>query len=233
MSTIKLIGAIFFKDVLSELRVREVLPAAVCLGVLIAWVFRVAGATGSADAAAVSVLVGLLFSAVLVGAGSFSVEQTGGCMDALRLAAGDPGDIYIAKLAANVFLLCIFEAVMIPVVLVLFDVGIADRWLRLVVVLLLANICVSSIATLLGCAVQETKAGSGLLSVLIMAVLLPMMVPAVFSLLWLFAGGHSQPQTAAVMQWTGSFPRAVGFLAAFGAVFVTASWLLFGLVVER
>lgn len=228
------VKAIFIKDLLSEFRAKQVLPAMIILAVLIAWVFRIATEAAPVDTpvtAAAVLLVSLLFSAILASERSFAIEQQNNCISALLLASADAGDIYIAKLLVNIAILCIFEIVAVPVVFVLFNVNVSGNWLQLIIVLMLANIGISSIGTLLGCAVQGTKAANCILSILVMAILSPMMIPAIFALLLLFGAISSEVAGAGALAMVGNFKTAIGFLTAFDAIFVTACWLLFDFVV--
>lgn len=228
-----IIRAIFLKDLITELRAKQLLPTMICLGALIVWVFRIATQSASADSATIAaavLLIALLFSVILAGERAFAVEQQNGCISSLLLAPVDPGDIYLAKLLVNIAMLCVFEIVTVPVVFVLFKVNLAGKWLELIAVLLLGNIGLCSVATLLGCAVQGTRAQSSLLTILVLVALCPMMMPAIFALLLLFGAEVSGAGTPAFL---GSFKAAIGFMAAFDAIFVTVCWLLFGYVVSE
>ena len=235
-SFVNAIKAIFIKDLVSEFRAKQVLIAMTILGVLMAWIFRIATEAASVDSSVVAaavLLVSLLFSVILAGERVFAVEQQNDCISALLLGPVDAGDIYIGKLLVNIAMLCIFELVSVPVIFVLFKVNIHGEWLWLVTVLLLVNVGISSIGTLFGCLVQGTKAKSCLLSVLVMTVLMPMMIPAISALLLLFKDTGAKVAVTAVPAMVGDFGKAIGCLAAFDAIFVTACWLLFGFVVRE
>ncbi len=235
-SFLNTIKAIFIKDLLSELRSKQTLPAVIILSVLIAWIFRVAADSASTDKsviAAAALLISLLFSVILVAERIFAVEQQNDCISALLLAPVDSGNIYIAKLLVNLVMLCIFEIIAVPVVFVLFKINVDGRWLDLLIVLLLLNLSVAGVGTLLGCMVQSVKATSSLLSILVLAVLCPLIIPAVFALLSLFGGLDNNIAATDIMAFVGDFKKAVRFLAAFAAVFVTVSWLLFDYVVSE
>ncbi len=230
-SFVNTIKAIFIKDMVSELRAKQTLPAMIMLGALMAWIFRIATEGAEAEAAVTGtavLLVSLLFSAILASERIFAVEQQNDCMGLLLLAPIDAGDIYIGKLLVNITMLCIFEIVAVPVVLALFKISVGMNWLRFINILVLVNIGVSAIGTLLGCAVQGTKATSSLLSILVMAAICPMMVPAVFAMVLLFGG--TEAGVSGTLGMAGNLRAATGFLAAFDAIFVTVSWLLFGFV---
>ena len=233
---VNVIKAIFTKDMVSELRAKQVLPAMIVFGVLVGWVFRLATEASVVDksvTAAAVLLVALLFSVILSSERSFAVERQNDCISGLLLAPVDAGDIYIGKLLVNIAMLCIFELVAVPVVFVLFEVNVSGDWLGLAVVLILINIGISSLGTLLGCAVEGTKAASCLLSILVMAALAPLMIPAILGLLLLFGPAGGEAAGAGALAMVGDFKTAVGFLAAFDAIFVTVCWLLFGFVVAE
>jgi ABC-type transport system involved in cytochrome c biogenesis permease component len=230
------IKAILIKDLLTELRAKQLLPMQLCLGLLIAWVFRIAVEAVPSDTsvtASAVLLIGVLFSAILASEKTFSVEHQNDGISALLLAPVDAGDIYIAKLLVNIIMLCIFEIVIVPVIIVLFRVSIDDRWPGLIVVLLLANVGISSIGTLMGCAVQGAKAQNSLLSILLMATLSPMMIPLIFALRLLFAATGKSANEMGTLAMASDFGTAIGFLTAFDAIFVTVCWLLFGFVVSE
>ncbi len=228
---INTVRAILIKDLLSELRAKQILAAMIVLGLLIAVVFRMAAGTGSTDDSAVAaavLLVSLLFAGILSSERVFAVEEENDSISALLLAAADAGDIYIGKLLVNIAMLCIFEIVVAPAAVAIFNVNVSGRWLMLAVTLLLVNVGISGIGTLLGCAVQRTRAAGAILSILVMAVFLPIMIPAIIALLSLL-----EPAAGGSLAISENYRRAIGLLTAFDAVFVTASWLLFGFVIRQ
>jgi len=228
------VKAIFVKDLVSEFRGRQTLPVMIMLGVLIAWVFRITASEGTSDTSAIaaaSLLVSLLFSAVLAAERGFAVEQENDCINALLLAPVEAGDIYIAKLLVGVAMLCISQIIAVPATIVLFGVDVNNNWFYLIVTLMLINIGTSGVAALLGCATEGTKAQNSLLSVLVMAVLLPVMIPSVFALQAIFGDINAKVIGSGALAMVGDFKRAIGFLAAFDAIFVTLCWLLFDFVI--
>ena len=236
--------AIIIKDIVVELRARQVLPTMVVLGMLIVFILRMASEPGSTAAGGAvmgvaALWIAFLFSGLLAQERSFAAEQQNGCMDGLLLAPLDAGTIYLAKLLANVIMLTIFEAIVVPIAIISFNLHVAGGWLRLVVVLLLGNLGISSIGTLFSAAVQLTRTRGSLLSIVVLVILMPMMIPATFALLVLFGAMPGETQSVASLRgsgtlaFVGSFKAAVGYMLAFDAIFVVASWLLFGVVVEE
>jgi heme exporter protein B len=194
------------------------------LGILIAWVFRIgaeaAGLEKSALAASVFV-VSVLFAGILTGERSFAVEQQNDCISGLLLSPVDAGDIYLGKLLVNIAVLCVFEIVSLPVVLVLFGVNPAANLLWLILIIMLLNIGIAAAGTFLASVSAGARSHQSLLSVLMMAVLCPVIIPAVSAMLYIFGSQISDINLG----------RAAGFLAAFDAIFVTIAWLLFATVI--
>jgi len=230
------IKAIFIKDLVMELRSKEVLPAMVILGMLIVLVLRLVSQTGDLDLGAMgtaTLWIAFLFSALLAQERSFATEQHQDCINGLLLAPIDPGSIYIAKLLVNITMLCLFEVIIVPIVILSFDLTVAGGFLQLIAVLLLGNLGISSVGTLFSAMVQISRIRGSLLSILVFAILLPVMVPATFALLLTFGISPDDMIGSSMLALTGNFQTALGFLIAFDAIFITASWLLFGFVVQE
>lgn len=230
--------ALVAKDLVVELRSRQVLPTMIVLGILIVFILRMVsepslGRTAAPMMAAAALWIAFLFSGLLAQERSFGVEQQNGCIDGLWLAPVDAGTVYLAKLLANVIMLCVFEAIIVPIVLLSFGLSPEGRWLDLIVVLLLGNLGISSIGTLFSAVVQSARTRGALLSIVVLAVLMPMLIPACFALLVLFGALPDEASGSGPMAFVGSFKAAQGYMLAFDAVFVVACWLLFGIVVEE
>jgi heme exporter protein B len=228
--------AIFFKDIVIEMRAKRVLPTMWVLGTLIVWILWLsceAASTGTDVSPIVGPLalwIAFLFAGLLAQERSFTTEQHQDCINGLLLAPVDVGTIFLAKLLVNIVVLCIFEIIVVPVVLLFFQISPSGRWLDLVLVLLLGNIGISSIGTLFSAIVQFS---SSLLSIIVLVILLPMMLPATFALLLVFGAIPEELTGTGALALVGNFKTAVGYMAAFDAIFAVASWLLFGFVVQE
>jgi ABC-type transport system involved in cytochrome c biogenesis permease component len=130
-------------------------------------------------------------------------------------------------------MLIIFEVIIVPVVIVAFRLDITGNGLALIGVLLLGNLAISSIGTLFSAVVQLSRARGSLLSILVLVIMMPMMIPATFLLLVIFNAVPSELIGTGALAFVGSFKAAIGYMVAFDAVFIAASWLLFGFVVKE
>jgi heme exporter protein B len=226
--------AIFIKDIVTELRAKQVLPTMIVLGMLIVWVLRMASeaALQSNVIGPVALWIAFLFAGLLAQERSFATEQQQDCIYALLLAPVDEGTIYLAKLFVNIVLLSIFEIIIVPVVIVAFRLNI-NNWPALIGVLLLGNIAISSVGTLFSAIVQLSRARGALLSILVLVILMPMMIPATFALLLVFGAIPPEMAGTGALAFVGTLGSAVGYMITFDAVFVVACWLLFGFVIKE
>ncbi len=232
----KSLWAIFAKDIVTEFRSKQVLPTMIVLGMLIVWVMRIVSEAASLSTSMMGpavLWIAFLFSGLLAQERSFSTEEQEDCISGLLLAPVDPGTIYIAKLLVNIVMLCVFEAVVVPMVFLTFELDIGGRWIEFLVVLLLGNIGISSVGTLFSAMVQLSRVRGALLSILVLVVLMPMMIPAIFSLLFLFGVIPEEVAGTGFLALAGSLKAAVGYMIAFDVVFTAACWMLFGFVVRE
>jgi heme exporter protein B len=228
--------AIFAKDIVAEFRSRQVLPTMIVLGMLIVWVMRIVSEAAflSTRIMAPAVLwIAFLFSGLLAQERSFATEEQEDCIAGLLLAPIDVGTIYLAKLLVNILMLCVFEIIIVPVVLLAFGLSLPDRWMALMAVLFLGNVGISSVGTLFSAMVQLSRVRGALLSILVLVILLPMMIPATFALLLLFGAIPQELAGSGALAMVGNFGTAVGYMIAFDILFTGACWLLFGFVVAE
>ena len=227
--------AIFVKDIVTELRAKQTLPTMLVLGMLIVWVLRIASEaamdTGSVIGP-VALWIAFLFAGLLAQERSFATEQQQDCIYGLLLAPVDEGTIYIAKLLVNIVMLSIFEVVMVPLVIVLFELNF-DNLPALMGVLLLGNIGMSCVGTLFSAMVQLSRTRGSLLSILVLVILMPMMIPATFSLLILSGAIPAELVGTGALAFVGTFKSAIGYMVAFDAIFAVACWLLFGFAIKE
>lgn len=221
---------------MTEFRSKQVLPTMMVLGMLIVWVMRIISEAASLSTVTMGpavLWIAFLFSGLLAQERSFATEEQEDCIAGLLLAPVDPGTIYIAKLLVNIVMLCVFEAVVVPMVFLTFELSISSRWIEFISVLLLGNIGISSVGTLFSAMVQLSRVRGALLSILVLVILMPMMIPAIFALLLLFGVVPEELAGSGILALTGNFKTAVGHMIAFDVVFTTACWLLFGFVVQE
>lgn len=228
--------AIFVKDIVTELRAKQTLPTMIVLGMLIVWVLRIASEaamdTGTVIGP-VALWIAFLFAGLLAQERSFAMEQQNDCIYALLLAPVDEGTIYLSKLLVNIVMLSIFQLIMVPLVAVLFELDFAGNLPALIGVLFLGNVGLSSVGTLFSAIVQLSRTRGSLLSILVLVILMPMMIPATFALLILSGAIPAELVGTGALAFVGTFKSAIGYMVAFDAIFVTACWMLFGFAIKE
>ena len=225
--------AIFVKDIITELRAKQTLPTMIVLGMLIVWILRIVSEIMPSQINIMGVAalwIAFLFSGFLAQERSFATEQQNDCICGLLLAPIDTGTIYLSKLVVNIVMLSIFEVIIVPFACLAFRLNIQGNWLGLIVVLLLGNLAISSVGTLFSAIVQISRT---LLSVIVLVLLMPIMVPAILVLLILFGVVDAELAGSGALAFVGTFKSAIGFLVAFDAIFIVACWLLFGFVIKE
>ena len=228
--------AVFVKDVLLEFRSKQVLPMMIIQGMLIVWVIRIAAEAVASSVPVigpVALWIAFIFSGLLAQERSFATEHDNDCIDGLIMAPIDAGTIYLAKLMVNIVMLSIYELILTPIVMITFKLNISGNLGLLILVLMLGNIGLSSIGTLFSAMVQLTRTRGALLSVLVLAVMGPMMIPATFALLVLFGSIPAELVGTGALAFVGTLKAAIGYMIAFDTVFVVACWLLFSFVIKE
>jgi heme exporter protein B len=215
--------AILAKDVRIELRTRESLASVFVLGVLLLVVFSVAHdpEPEAAPALAPAVLwVSFVFTGLLGVQRGFLLERENDCLAGLLSAPVDPASIYAGKLAANVALLAVTQAVVVPLVGLFLHLDLWPVLPGLVCVLLLGNLGFAALATLFAAIAVRTRAREVLLPLLLLPLLVPLLIGSVEATRAVLAGG------------LGAARDGITVLAAFDVVFTVAGWLLFTYVVR-
>jgi heme exporter protein B len=215
--------AILKKDLRIEWRTRESVSSLIALGILLLVVFTIAHDPTREEQPrlAPSVLwATFVFTGLLGVQRGFLLEREQDCLAGLLLAPIDPAAIFAGKLVANLCLLAVMQAIVVPLVAVLLHVDFFEVLPGLLVVLTLGNVGFSAGATLFAAMAARTRAREVLLPLLLLPLVLPVLIAGVKA-------------TQAVLE--GGLVRAgdaLGVLAAFDVVFVVAGWLLFAYVVR-
>ena len=146
--------AILRKDVIRELRTRDMIVSMI-LFVLLAmvifhWAFTVKGQTDLTYFTGGMLWVTFIFAMLLGLNRSFAQEKDERCLDGLLLCPVDRVTIFFAKTAGNLVFLLIIQAVAVPVFALFFiERSFVGDLLPFLVVLLLADLGICALGTLL------------------------------------------------------------------------------------
>ena len=232
MGELRKLGTLISRELVGELRTREVLTATLVFPPLVLVIFRF-----SFDLREIGKIIdwpgltpGILwtafaFSGVLSLSRSFAMEKEDDRWLGLLLAPVDRGTLYLAKMTANLLYLVLVAIVTLPIFELFFEVGVFRHlgWLALVVFLGLLG--VSAAGSLMSAMAVNTRAREALLPLLMLPVLTPVLI------------GATQATKASLDGLTFAdfegFTRWVVILIAVDVLFVSAGWLLFEFVVEE
>ncbi|MDD5486921.1 MAG: heme exporter protein CcmB [Dehalococcoidales bacterium] len=223
MNELKGALAIASKDILTEIRTREVLSSVVIFAVLVIIIFNFA--FGGSEQAAGLVAPGILwatfaFAGVLSLNRSFIMEKEEDCIAGLMVAPLSREAIYLGKFFGNTFFIFLIQLIVIPVFSFLFNINFFN--LELFVITILATLGFSGVGTLFAAMAVNTRARELILPILFFPVISPVIIAAVNASAAVLEGASF----AAVSEW-------LGIIGAFDVIFIVASYLIFSFIIEE
>lgn len=215
---------VLWKDLLIEGRTKETLNALVFFALLLLFIFQFA--LGSDRERLEQALPGVLWLGFvlsgLLGLGrAFLVERDHDCWDGLLLAPGDKSAIYLGKLAGNIVLMAVVEALLLLLFAIFYNVDMARALPGLSVVILLGTIGLAAIGTLFAAMTVHVRARELLFPVLLLPVQIPVLLGAVRTT---EAVLHGEP-LASVANW-------LKLLTAADVLYITVGLLTFDVILE-
>jgi heme exporter protein B len=217
--------AILRKDLQAEWRTKERLSPMVFFVLLVLLVFNFSFELGGAALREIG--PGVLWSsyvfASLLGLGrSFADERENDALDALLLAPGDRGAVYLGKMLGNLVFLLAIELLSLPFFTLFFNLSPGFFLLPLLGVFLLGSACLASVGTLFAAMSNNMRLRELLLPLL----LLPMILPALISCI----------EATALILANDRFEKLLPHLQMLGvyaAVFTVLSLMLFEYAIEE
>jgi heme exporter protein B len=215
---------VVWKDLVVERRSKETLNALAFFALLLVFLFQFA--LGPDRERLVAILPGVLWlgfvlSGLLALGRTFLLERENDCREGLVIAPGDKSAIYLGKLAGNLVLMLVVEAVLLALFAVFFNVPLAGVLPGLLAVLGLGTLGLAAVGTLFAAMTAAVRARELLFPVLLLPVQVPVLLATVKATEAVLAG---EP-LAAVGQW-------LGLLVAADVVYVTVGILTFDAVLE-
>jgi heme exporter protein B len=204
--------AVARKDLRTELRTRELIPALAQFAVLALLLadFAFDVSTGTALIAPGVLWLTVVFAGLLAFGRAFAAEREQGTLEALLLTPAPRAAIFAGKALAAAAVLAICELVLVPALAVFFDVAVLN--LALIATLLLATVGMAALGCLFAALAAQTRARELLLP----ALTLPLWVP------FAIYGGRA---VQVAMGGQGSSAGALGDLLALDVLFVIVTSL--------
>jgi heme exporter protein B len=216
--------AIVAKDVRTELRTLEAVPAMVLFSATTFVLFRFGldrqGLEGSLAAGVL--LATILFAAILAINRVFVAEREQGGFDAIRLAPVDATSLYLAKVCVLAMYLVAFELVAVPVFAVFF-LDDAAALAPLAGVLLLADLGMAAIGALVSSIAVNSRARDLIAPLLLLPLLVPLMIAA---------AGAAEPLLLADGPSYEGFGKWMAVLALYDVVFCLVGYAVYDFVLE-
>lgn len=206
------------KDLMVEARSLEIVTTTIFFAVTVVLMFafglvregRVVG-----DVAAAILWIATAFSGTLALGRTFERERQADTLRALMLAPADRPAIYAGKLVGMLLLMLLVEAILVPLIGLLFQAPIFDHLGWLVALLVAGTLGFAAVGTLFAAMLVRARSRDVLLPILLYPITVPVMIAGVRG-------------TAALFQATPDEPMArfwVALLVFFDVVFVTlALW---------
>jgi heme exporter protein CcmB len=210
---------LLWKDVLVELRAKELVYATVLFASIVILVFAFAFLGGERPAADVS--AGVLWVAIALAgtvgiSRAFEREREGDTLRALLLAPVSRPALYLSKLGAISLLMVLVEIVAVLGVGLLFGAAVWEAGPRLVVLLLLGTTGFGAVAALFGASLGRARAREVLLPLLVYPIVVPVLIAGTRGTAALLMGD--------TLEVSGFW---IKFLVVFDAVFVSLGMWVF------
>lgn len=177
MGFLAAVRVILWKDLLLELRGRQVFTTTFTFALLVLVIFNFALDLQAdiAPALAPGVLwVAIVFAGMLSIGRSFAREIDRGTIDALRVSPVDRTAILIGKLLGNLIVMTAVELVTVPAFILLFNLG--PRWAELTLAVAVGTFGYVSVSTLFAAIAVQTRAREVMLPLLALPLLVPVVI---------------------------------------------------------
>jgi len=215
---------IAWKDILSEFRSRETISSMLIFCLIVVVIFNFMFEPGSSlvkEMVPGILWVAITFAGILGLNRSFIYEVDQGCLLGLLLCPVDHSMLYLGKMIGNFFFMVIMEIIIIPLMIILFNLDILNILLPLLLIIFLGTLGFAAVGTLLSAISVNTRAREILLPVLLFPIAIPILLAAVKATSALI----NQGTFASALSW-------IKILTGFDIIFLVISSLLFEYVVE-
>jgi heme exporter protein B len=215
---------VFSKDVLIELRTREVVTTSTFFAALIVIIASFAlhgGPVGKSLVAAGVIWLSIAFSAVLALGRGWQREREEAALDGLLVSPLSRSAIFAGKALGLVVFLAAVEIVVIPLTALLFAVDLLPVGLGLVAIAAAATPGIAATGTLFGAMTVRTRARDLILAVVLFPLLAPTLLTAV--------GATRELLSGVPLAELGDYFKLMG---VFDVVFIAGGLGLFGTLVE-
>jgi heme exporter protein CcmB len=226
MEFFRTVWTIARKDLVIEARSRELAYTTLFFAVSVVLVFSfsfVVEGVALTDAAAGILWVAIAFAGTLALGRTFERERQGDTLKALLLSPAERPAIYLGKLVGLLLLMTLVEALIVPVVGLLFQAPIGRAPLLLVGLLAAGTLGFAAVGTLFAAMLIRAQSRDVLLPVVLYPITVPLVIAGVRGTAAIFG---AEPNLAMAQAW-------LSMLVFFDAVFLTLALWVFGPVMSE
>jgi heme exporter protein B len=213
-----------WKDIISEFRSRETISSMLIFCLIVVVIFNFMFEPGSTlvwEMVPGILWVAITFAGILGLNRSFIYEFDQGCLLGLLLCPVDHYMLYLGKMLGNFFFMLVMEIIIIPLMIILFNLNILNIIFPLMLIIFLGTLGFAAVGTLLSAISVNTRAREILLPILLFPIAIPVLLAAVKA-----TGSLVNERTfASARSW-------IKILTGFDIIFLVLSSLLFEYVVE-
>lgn len=221
----KTIYHIFEKDILLELKSKEVINSMLIFSLLTVIVFSFIfepGAEYKNDLVGGILWMAIVFAGILGLNKSMMSEINGGNLNALLLAPVDKSAIFFGKVLSNFVFLVFMEIITIPVFTIFYNINIFQHNLLSIPVLILGNYGFSILGTLFSIISVKSRTREVMLPILLLPLMIPIILAAIQSINIFIKGGAISDAN----KW-------IRLIAAFDLIFTFVVYAIFDYIVEE
>jgi heme exporter protein B len=217
------VSTLLWKDILAEIRARELVLSILVFVVLVLVVFNFAFRPGPDVVTTVGpgvLWVAFTFAGVLGMNRTFVLEKDRGCMEGLMLCPVGRESIYLGKMLSIFLFMLVVELATIPIFSAIFNLPLFPP--RLILVMALGTLGFAALGTVFSALAVNTRSREVLLPVLFFPMVVPVLISAVQASAVVF---RAEPWSE-LLTW-------IEILLAFDVVFLVVSPWIFEHVLEE
>ncbi len=225
MDFLNQVGAILWKDIITEYRTKDTLTSMLLFGLLVILMFHFAFEPDSMEIERFGpglLWITFIFAGVLGMNRAFVGERENDSLEGLMLAPINWGAIYLGKMLSNLSFMLIVEGIILFCFAVFFNFNLLPRIGWMLGITFLGTLGFASVGTILAAISMNTRMSEVMLPILLLPLALPVVLGAVLATAAIF----TDPPGEHLMIW-------IKMLVVFDVIFVTLPLMIFEYVLEE
>ncbi|HEY4484878.1 MAG TPA: heme exporter protein CcmB [Nitrospiria bacterium] len=225
MNFFRVIRALVWKDLLSEIRSRETISSMFFFALIVILIFSFSFSMDQQTSRELMpgiMWVAFVFTGIIGLGKSFTAELQNDCLENLQMNPIPRGAIYLGKLAGNLLFMLIVELILFPLFVIFFNLNLFDHIGWFVLILTAGTLGVSAVGTLFSAMTVQIRAREVMLPILLLPLIVPVMIGAVEA-----TGGVLRGDPVSLYrQW-------IELLIIFDVIFTIVSFWVFDFILDH